>query len=173
MHWQSAIITRVEKLSPRVKSFFFRLPEPVFVSARSARFAGAEHTKRLSRPTQLLDRFRARATDKAEELELTIERLDDGECSPFMHDVARVDDEIELGGPIGGPLDWIIYDGGPVLFIGGGSGVVPFMSMLRCRGGIGSRVPVDARVFRAIARQTFYSSTNCRSWPASDRRLPT
>jgi ferredoxin-NADP reductase len=79
--------------------------------------------------------------NNVDELELTIEKLDDGEVSPFMHDVAQVDDEIELGGPIGGHFNWGPEDGGPVLFIGGGSGVVPFMSMLRHRSATRSHVP--------------------------------
>jgi ferredoxin-NADP reductase len=69
-----------------------------------------------------------------------------------MHDTAQVDDEIELGGPIGGHFNWSPEDGGPVLFIGGGTGVVPFMSMLRYRAAIGSRVPV-ALVFSARFRE--------------------
>jgi hypothetical protein len=52
----------------------------------------------------------------------------------------RVGDEIELGGPIGGYFNWSPEDGGPVLLIGGGSGVVPFMSMLRHRAPVGSQV---------------------------------
>jgi ferredoxin-NADP reductase len=151
MHWQSAIITRIEKLSPRVKSFFFRLPEPIA-------FRPGQHVLlRLTAP----DGYRTQRSysiasapgpGKAEELELTIERLDDGEVSPFMHDTAQVDDEIELGGPIGGHFNWSPEDGGPVLFIGGGTGVVPFMSMLRHRAAIGSRVPV-ALVFSARFRE--------------------
>jgi ferredoxin-NADP reductase len=66
-------------------------------------------------------------------IELTIERLDDGEVSPYFHDVAAVGDEIELRGPIGGHFVWSVTDTGPTLFVGGGSGVVPFMSMVRHR----------------------------------------
>ncbi len=65
--------------------------------------------------------------------ELAIERLDDGEVSPFFHDVAAVGDTIELRGPIGGHFVWSAEDGGPVLLIGGGSGVVPLLSMVRHR----------------------------------------
>ena len=140
MHWQSAIITRIEPLSPRVKSFFFRLAEPIG-------FTPGQHVLlRLTAP----DGYRAQRSysiasapgpGRAEELELAIERLDDGEVSPFMHDVAQVDDEIELGGPIGGHFNWTPEDGGPVLFVAGGSGVAPFMSMLRHRAALGSKVP--------------------------------
>ncbi|MER8634259.1 ferredoxin reductase [Mesorhizobium opportunistum] len=151
MHWQSAVITGIEKLSPRVKSFFFRLPEPFS-------FRPGQHVVlRLTAP----DGYRAQrsysiasapGTVMAEQLELTIERVEQGEVSQFMHDAAQVDDEIELGGPIGGHFNWIPEDGGPVLFIGGGSGVVPIMSMLRHRAAIGSRVPA-ALLFSARFRE--------------------
>lgn len=89
---------------------------------------------------------------EADELELAIEKLDDGEVSPFMHDATQVGDTIELGGPIGGHFNWSPEDGGPVLFIGGGSGVVPFISMLRHRAAIGSHIPATL-VFSARLRE--------------------
>jgi ferredoxin-NADP reductase len=71
----------------------------------------------------------ASAPDGSAEIELTIERLEDGEVSTFLHDEVVVGDEIELRGPIGG---WFVWKGdSPALLIGGGSGVVPLMSMLR------------------------------------------
>ena len=149
MHWQNATITRIEKLSPRVKSFFFRLPEPIafrpgqHVLVRLT----APHGYRAQRSYSI-----ASAPGKAQALELAIERLDDGEVSPFMHDSAQVGDEIELRGPIGGHFNWSPEDGGPVLFIGGGAGVVPFMSMLRYRAAIASQVPATL-VFSARLRE--------------------
>src|SRR5215468_1798959 len=65
------------------------------------------------------------------ELVLTIERLDDGEVSPYLVDELRPGDELELRGPIGGYFVWERSSGGPVLLIAGGSGVVPFRAMLR------------------------------------------
>jgi ferredoxin-NADP reductase len=64
-------------------------------------------------------------------MELAIERLDDGEVSPFLHDVARPGDTIEVRGPIGGHFVWRVEDGGPILLIAGGSGVVPLMAIVR------------------------------------------
>ncbi len=64
-------------------------------------------------------------------LALTVERLDDGEVSPYLTDELRAGDQIELRGPIGGFFAWKVEDGGPLLLVGGGSGVVPLMSMLR------------------------------------------
>jgi len=66
-------------------------------------------------------------------IELAIERLEEGEVSPFFHDVVEVGDEIELRGPLGGHFVWSQTDGGPLLLIGGGSGVVPLMAMIRYR----------------------------------------
>jgi len=64
-------------------------------------------------------------------LSLTVERLDDGEVSPYLCDVLSVGDGLELRGPIGGYFVWDLAQGGPLLLVGGGSGVVPLMAMLR------------------------------------------
>ena len=151
MHFQSTVITRIEPRSPRVKSFFFRLAEPIT-------FKPGQHALlRLTAP----DGYRAQrsysiasapGSARVEELELVIERLDDGEVSPFMHDVAMVNDDIDLGGPIGGYFNWSPEDGGPVLFIAGGSGVAPFMSMLRHRAALKSNVAATL-VFSARSRE--------------------
>jgi ferredoxin-NADP reductase len=71
----------------------------------------------------------ASAPDGSQEIELTVERLDDGEVSGFLHDELAVRDRLEVRGPIG---QWFVWQGDePALLIGGGSGVVPLMSMLR------------------------------------------
>ncbi len=75
-------------------------------------------------------------------LVLTVERLDDGEVSPYLADELRVGDELEVRGPIGGYFVWEESLGGPLFLVGGGSGVVPLRSMLRHHGAIGSTVPV-------------------------------
>ena len=66
-----------------------------------------------------------------ERLMLTVERLEDGEVSPYLVDELRAGDELELRGPIGGYFLWEESLGGPLVLIGGGSGVVPLRSMLR------------------------------------------
>ena len=75
-------------------------------------------------------------------LELTVERLDDGEVSPYLVDELRAGDELELRGPIGGYFVWEESLGGPLLLVGGGSGVVPLRAMARHHAATGSSVPV-------------------------------
>jgi len=75
-------------------------------------------------------------------VELTVERLDDGEVSPYLTDELRPGDQIELRGPIGGYFVWEPRLGGPLLLIAGGSGVVPLMAMLRARVAAAADVPV-------------------------------
>ena len=73
-------------------------------------------------------------------LAITIERLDDGEVSPYLTDALRVGDRIELRGPIGGYFVWEPSDVGPLFLVAGGSGVVPLMAMLRARAAAGDAV---------------------------------
>jgi ferredoxin-NADP reductase len=74
-------------------------------------------------------------------LAITVERLDDGEVSPYLAEELVVGDKLELRGPIGGYFVWEADQGGPLLLVGGGSGVVPLMSMLRHRAAAAPDVP--------------------------------
>ncbi len=73
---------------------------------------------------------------------ITVERLDDGEVSPYLAEVVQAGDQLELRGPIGGWFTWQAALGGPLLLVAGGSGLVPLMAMLRHRRAVGSEVPV-------------------------------
>jgi ferredoxin-NADP reductase len=75
-------------------------------------------------------------------IELTVERIDDGEVSPYLADELLPGDEIELRGPIGGYFAWEEAPGMPVFLVGGGSGVVPLRAMLRHHRATGSTIPV-------------------------------
>src|SRR5919202_1408721 len=79
---------------------------------------------------------------EAENLELTVERLPDGEVSPYLTEEVRPGDRLELRGPIGGYFVWEAGMGGPVLLVAGGSGIVPLMAMIRHRVAVGSDVPI-------------------------------
>jgi ferredoxin-NADP reductase len=139
LRWQPARIAAIVPLTRRIKSFFFTPAEPF-------RFRAGQHVDvRLTAP----DGYQAErsysiasAPGSGDRFELAIERLEDGEVSPFFHDVAAVGDEIELRGPIGGHFVWSVEDGGPILLIGGGSGVVPLLSMLRYRAAEGAKTPM-------------------------------
>jgi ferredoxin-NADP reductase len=124
--WGNATVVAIRRETARAKTFRLALPEP------TPRRAGQHYVVRLTAP----DGYRASrsysvasAPDESNEIELTVERLDDGEVSTFLHEVVTVGDELEVRGPIGG---WFVWDGdSPALLVGGGSGVVPLMAMLR------------------------------------------
>jgi ferredoxin-NADP reductase len=83
----------------------------------------------------------ASAPDIGERLALTVERIADGEVSPYLAGELRPGDKLELRGPIGGYFVWDVTVGGPLLLVAGGSGVCPLMAMLRHRAACGSAVP--------------------------------
>jgi ferredoxin-NADP reductase len=79
--------------------------------------------------------------EQAGEVDITVERIEGGEVSAFLHEVVVPGDRLELRGPIGGYFVWEAPLGGPLLLVAGGSGVVPLMAMVRHRARAGSRVP--------------------------------
>jgi ferredoxin-NADP reductase len=139
VQWQEAVIERIERQTEGVKSFLLR-PRTWHP------FRAGQHLDlRLTAP----DGYQAQrsySVTSAPELkglyELIVERLDKGEVSPFLHDVAEVGDAIEIRGPIGGHFAWGPEDGGPLLLIGGGSGVAPLMSIVRHRAAVGRDIAV-------------------------------
>jgi ferredoxin-NADP reductase len=124
--WQSATVVAIRDETARARSFRLALPHP------TPHQPGQHYVVRLTAPDgYTASRSYSVASPAADlpQIELTIERLADGEVSSFFHDVVELGDEIEVRGPIGG---WFVWSGDtPALLIGGGSGVVPFMSMLR------------------------------------------
>jgi ferredoxin-NADP reductase len=86
---------------------------------------------------------------------LTVERIDGAEVSPYLSDVLAVGDGLELRGPIGGYFAWDIAQGGPLLLVAGGSGIVPLMAMLR------HRARADAAIRERIPVRLLYS---VRAW---------
>ena len=136
--WQMVPIGAVATVTPRVKSFTLSVEWP------SPFRAGQYVDVRLTAP----DGYQAQrsysiasAPTELGRISIMVERLDDGEVSSFFHDVARPGDTVEIRGPIGLPFSWAPEDGGPLLLIGGGSGVVPLLSMLRHRAVAAPAVP--------------------------------
>jgi ferredoxin-NADP reductase len=114
------------------------------------------------------------------ELVLTVERIQDGEVSPYLLDELRAGDELELRGPIGGYFAWDASLGGPLMLLGGGSGVVPLRSMLRHHATADEAIPArllyssrswDEVIYRdelarlATGDHTEVSFTLTRAWP--------
>jgi ferredoxin-NADP reductase len=78
---------------------------------------------------------------EVEHVVLTVERLEDGEVSPYLTDELRPGDQLEVRGPIGGYFTWTVDNGGPLFLVAGGSGIVPLMAMLRHRAAAHSSIP--------------------------------
>ncbi|HEY2035300.1 MAG TPA: FAD-binding oxidoreductase [Rhizomicrobium sp.] len=136
--WQSATVMEIIPRTPHIKSFVMKLSRPF------AFLAGQHVDLRLTAPDgyfAMRSYSIGSAPDNTGTIELAIEYMKDGEVSPFFHDVVVVGDEIELRGPLGGYFNWAEADGGPLLLVGGGSGVVPLMSMIRHRQMVGSKAP--------------------------------
>ncbi len=89
-------------------------------------------------------------------VELTVERVDDGEVSPYLVDELRPGDLFEVRGPIGGHFTWSADEGGPLLLIAGGAGLVPLMSMLRHRAARASAAQVHVLVSARSADDVLY-----------------
>jgi ferredoxin-NADP reductase len=124
-------------------------------------------------------------------VELTVQRVPDGEVSPYLIETLAIGDPIEIRGPVGGWFVWRPGDTAPVLLIAGGSGIVPLMAMLRTRRATGSRVPfrliysvrTDRDVYyadelRRRARDDFgldvfyrYTREAPAGWPAPAQRI--
>ena len=124
--WQTATVVAVRPETARAKTFRLALSEP------TQHLAGQHYVVRLTAPdgyTASRSYSVASPPGDGKEIELTVERLDEGEVSTFLHDELAVGDEIEVRGPIGG---WFVWKGDqPALLVGGGSGIVPLMAMLR------------------------------------------
>jgi ferredoxin-NADP reductase len=124
--WRPVTVVAIRTETPTAKTFRLRLAEP------SPHLAGQHYVVRLTAPdgyTASRSYSVASPPDGSPELELTVERLENGEVSTFLHDVVEPGDELEVRGPIGG---WFVWPGdGPAVLFGGGSGVVPLMAMLR------------------------------------------
>jgi ferredoxin-NADP reductase len=106
----------------------------VFLRARLGPHLAGQHVDvRLTAPDgyQAQRSYSIASPPGRENIELAIERLEDGEVSAFFHDVAQPGDTIEVRGPIGGHFVWHAADGGPTLLVAGGSGIVPLVAIVR------------------------------------------
>ena len=134
LSWQVAGVVRVATETPRVKTITFDVPE------WGGHRAGQHVDVRLTAEDgyQAQRSYSIASPPDGRRIELTVERLEDGEVSPYLTDELRPGDKIELRGPVGGYFVWEPSQGGPVLLVAGGSGVVPLMAMLRLHAAAGS-----------------------------------
>ncbi|HEY5902962.1 MAG TPA: ferredoxin reductase [Anaerolineales bacterium] len=151
LDWQLATVTGIRQETPRVKTFSLSLPD------WTPHRAGQHYDLRLTAE----DGYQAQRSysvasepERRGEIDLTVERIEDGEVSEYMHDVLVPGDRIEVRGPIGGYFVWDSSMREALLLIAGGSGIVPLMSMLRHRAAAGARNPThllySSRAFEDI-----------------------
>jgi ferredoxin-NADP reductase len=135
--WRLAEVVEVVPETPRTKSLVLEVP------GWEGHKAGQHVDVRLTAPDgyQAQRSYSIASVPEDGRLVLTVERLEDGEVSPYLTDVLIARDKLEIRGPIGGYFAWGEGDGGPLLLVGGGSGVVPLMAMIRHRAAVGSEVP--------------------------------
>jgi ferredoxin-NADP reductase len=136
--WQLADVVESIEETPRVRSLVLRAPE--WAGHRAGQHVDVRLTAEDGYQAQRS--YSIASAPEDESLVLTVERLDDGEVSPYLTDELRAGDALELRGPIGGYFVWAPQNGGPLLLVAGGSGIVPLRAMLRHRRRSGSDVPV-------------------------------
>ena len=132
--WRLSTVASIHDETPTVRSFGLRVPD----------WAGHRPGQHVDLRLTAADGYSversysiASEPERSGEIELTVERIEDGEVSPFLHEVVVPGDQIEIRGPIGGYFVWEAALGGPLFLVAGGSGVVPLMAMLRHRALVG------------------------------------
>jgi ferredoxin-NADP reductase len=185
--WERATVGQLIQETPHVKSLVLDVPG----------WAGHQAGQHLDVRLTAEDGYQAErsysiASAPAEpQVTLTVERLDDGEVSPYLTDELRPGDALELRGPIGGWFTWQPEEGGPLLLVAGGSGIAPLMAMIRQRAAVQSPVPVcllyssrgyeeiiyrqelDRRAADDMDLQLFYTLTRSQppGWQGYARRI--
>jgi len=136
--WQLATVSAIRDETPTVRSFTLSLSQ--WNTHRPGQHVDvrltAEDGYSVERSYSI-----ASEPERDGEIDITVERIEDGEVSPFLHDVVVPGDRFEVRGPVGGYFVWDVGLGGPLLLVAGGSGVVPLMAMLRHRARAGSGIP--------------------------------
>ncbi len=134
--WLAATVAEIRPETPRVKTLV--LETPGWPGHRAGQHLDVRLTAEDGYQAQ---RSYSIAASTPGRIELTVEQIDDGEVSPYLTAEALPGDQIEVRGPVGGYFVWNPDPGGSALLVGGGSGIVPLMSMIRQRGADGDDVP--------------------------------
>ena len=134
--WRIGEVVETHHATPRTKSLFLDVPGWEGTK-RASTWTFASPPRTATRPSAAT-RSRPR---RRKSVELVVERLDDGEVSPYLTDELRTGDKLELRGPIGGWFTWEVKEGGPLFLVAGGSGIAPLAAMIRHRAAAGSEAP--------------------------------
>jgi ferredoxin-NADP reductase len=170
--WRLAEVVEILSETPRVKTIAFDVPD------WSGHRAGQHVDIRLTAEDgyQAQRSYSIASASEGTRVELTVERLDDGEVSPYLTEVVQAGDRIELRGPVGGYFVWEPELGGPVLLVGGGSGVVPLMAMIRTHRAAGSdadmRLLLSSRSLDAVIYRDELERSGVRVIHALTRSQP-
>jgi ferredoxin-NADP reductase len=135
--WRIGEVVETHHATPRTKSLFLDVP------GWEGHKAGQHVDVRLTAEDgyQAQRSYSIASAPEEESVELVVERLDDGEVSPYLTDELRSGDKLELRGPIGGWFTWEVREGGPLFLVAGGSGIAPLAAMIRHRAATGSEAP--------------------------------
>ncbi len=154
LEWQIATVKALRTETPEVKTLTLALPD------WTAHRPGQHYDIRLTAE----DGYSAQRSysiasepERRGDIDITVERIADGEASPFLHDTVVVGDRFEVRGPIGGYFVWDRSIGGPLLLVAGGSGVVPLMAMLRHRAATAINTPARLLYSARTYEQIIYS----------------
>jgi ferredoxin-NADP reductase len=135
--WLAAEVAATKEETPRVRTL--ELGVPGWLGHRAGQHLDVRLTSEDGYQAQ---RSYSLASSPGEPPAITVERLEDGEVSPYLVEEARKGDRFEVRGPIGGYFVWDVAVPGPVLLVAGGSGVVPLMAMARHRAQVGAETPM-------------------------------
>jgi ferredoxin-NADP reductase len=150
--WLAATAVETVEETPRVRTIFLDVP------GWSGHRPGQHLDVRLTAEDgyQAQRSYSIASSPEDDDLAITVELIEDGEVSDYLVEELRPGDSFEVRGPIGGYFVWEARDGDAALLVAGGSGVVPFRSMLRHRAAAGSGVPVTLLVSARMAEDLIY-----------------
>ena len=138
LNWQIASVTAIHDETARVRTF--SLLVPAWLGHRAGQHVDVRLTAEDGYQAERSYSIGSAPSDQPV-IDLTVERVEGGEVSPFLHDVVVAGDRFEVRGPIGGYFVWDGNGADPLFLVAGGSGVVPLMAMVRQRAQNGSTVP--------------------------------
>jgi ferredoxin-NADP reductase len=167
LRWREALVREVVVETPSARTLVLDVPE--WPGHRAGQHVDIRLTAEDGYQAQRS--YSIASAPELEALELTVELIDDGEVSPYLVEELRPGDRFELRGPIGGHFTWSVPDGGPLLLLAGGSGLVPLMSMLRHRAARGSDVPAHVLMSARSAEQRLYGAELDAIEPRAGLRL--